>query len=424
VVNAVGYHYVYGHLPRLDNEENAVPESAKKLGVSLWASEDWSMDDGTWKNAHTLAGILNKMYIRDRITAMEIWCPFDGYYDNTGDYHSTGLFQADQPWSGHYRILPAVWAVAHFTQFTEPGWKYINSGCNYFDKPSGGNYTTLYNPATGDFTTIVYADSATRKKIVIRPEGRLSKPFLYVWKSDAESQFQLIKKIKPDSHNRFEVDIDPESIYTISTTTGQQKGSVKMQMPPAPFPIPYKEDFSAVPVRKNPRFFADIEGAFEVAADPVTKNKFLCQQITDPPINWTYSGGFKPLGPLTELGDVAWKDYALSVDVQIPGKGYAQIIARTGNLREYTEGYVLKLYHNGYWELLLNSHLILAAGQIGMKAGAWHQLELKCVGDSIEAQIDGQLLAGVRNNLVKSGMASLGSSWDRVKFDNLSIQKL
>jgi len=424
VVNAVGYHYVYGHLPRLDNEENPVPESAKQLGVSLWASEDWSMDDGTWKNAHVLAGILNKMYIRDRITAMEIWCPFDGYYDNTGDYHSTGLFQADQPWSGHYQVLPAVWAVAHFTQFTEPGWKYLNSGCNYFDKASGGNYTTLYNPATGDFSTIVYADSATKKKIEFHPEGRLSRQYLYVWKSDEQHQFQMIKKIKRDENNSFAVDIEPGSIYTISTLTGQQKGSVETAMPAAPFPIPYAEDFSGTPLRKNPRFFADIEGAFEVGADPVTKNKFLSQQITDPPINWTYSGGFKPLGPLTELGDIAWKDYALSADVQIPEKGYAEIIARMNGLREYTEGYVLKLHQNGYWELFLNSHLILASGYIEMKGKAWHQMKLKCVDDSIEALIDGHLLARVRNAVVKSGMVGLGSSWDRVKFDNLSIQKL
>jgi hypothetical protein len=220
------------------------------------------------------------------------------------------------------------------------------------------------------------------------------------------------------------VDIEPGSIYTISTLTGQQKGSVAAQMPAAPFPFPYAEDFSGTPIRKNPRFFADIEGAFEVEADPVTKNKFLSQQITDPPINWTYSGGFKPLGPLTELGDIAWKNYALSADVQIPGKGYAEIIARMNGLREYTEGYVLKLHYNGYWELFLNSHLILASGYIEMKGKAWHQLKLKCVDDSIEALIDGNPLTHVRNAVVKSGMVGLGSSWDRVKFDNLSIEKL
>ena len=42
----------------------------RALDASLWASEDWSAHDGSWENARLLAGILNKMYIRDRITAM------------------------------------------------------------------------------------------------------------------------------------------------------------------------------------------------------------------------------------------------------------------------------------------------------------------------------------------------------------------
>jgi galactosylceramidase len=422
MVNAVGYHYVYGHLPRMDNEEHPVPEDAKKLGVSLWASEDWSMYDGSWENAHILAGILNKMYIRDRITAMEIWCPIDGYYDNTGEYHSTGLFQADQPWSGHYQLMPAVWAVAHFTQFTRPGWKYIDGGCNYFDKPSGGNYSTLYDSATGDFSTIVYADSSTRAQLLIRPQGRLAKPFVYVWKSDEAQQFRLVGKVAL-ANGSYPVLIEPGCIYTISSTTGQQKGTVASEKPAAPFPIPYEEDFSGLPDGKNPRFFADIEGAFETETDPVTKNKLLTQQITDPPINWTYAGGFKPLGPLTELGDVSWRDYSVAVDVRIGRKGYGQIIARMNGLREYTEGYVLKLYHNGYWELLLNSHLILASGRIATKVGAWHRLKLDCRGDHIEALIDGKSLARVTDNQAKAGMVGLGCSWDRVQFDRLSIER-
>lgn len=423
IVSAVGYHYVYGHLPRMDNENHAVPQEAKDQGVSLWASEDWSMNDGSWKNAHVLAGILNKMYIRDRITAMELWCPFDGYYDNTGDYHSTGLFQADQPWSGHYNVLPAVWAVAHFTQFTEPGWKYINSGSRYFDKSSGGNYTSLYNTKTKDFTTIVYTDSITRKKMVFNLKGKLSKPYVYVWKSNEKSQFQMIQKIKV-VNNSFEIDIEPESIYTISSTTGQQKGAVETLLSPAAFPFPYAESFNSTPELKNPRFFADIEGAFEVGVDPATKNKFLMQQITEPPIDWTYAGGFKPLGPLTQLGDISWRNYSVSVDVQVPAKGYARIIARMNKLREFTEGFALKLYHDGHWELMLDSHLILASGKIEMKGRDWHNLKLKCIDDTIEVQLDGKVLANVVNDQAKEGLVGLGSSWHNVKFDNLQITKI
>ena len=182
IVDAVGYHYVFNHLPRLNHEENATTETAKSLaGISLWASEDWSMLNGNWKNAHVLAGILNKMYIRDRITAMQIWCPFDGYYDNTGEWKSTGLMQADQPWSGYYEVWPAVWATAHFTQFIEPGWRYIDEGCGFFNNWSGSNFTSLYDTLTHDFSTVRYTDSSELKTTIsISLEGMLSKPEVFL----------------------------------------------------------------------------------------------------------------------------------------------------------------------------------------------------------------------------------------------------
>ncbi len=182
IVNAVGYHYVFNHLPQLHNEAHAATEVAKELpNTSLWASEDWSMHDGSWKNAHVLAGILNKMYIRDRITAMQIWCPFDGYYDNTGEWYSTGLMQADQPWSGYYEVWPAIWATAHLTQFTEVGWRYIDEGCGFFNNWSGSNFTSLYDTLTHDFSTVRYTDSSELKTTIsISLEGMLSKPEVFL----------------------------------------------------------------------------------------------------------------------------------------------------------------------------------------------------------------------------------------------------
>ena len=63
VIDAVGYHYVCEHLPLMDHEDYAATDNAKNCGVPLWASEDWSMYDGSWKNAHILTGIFNKFYI-------------------------------------------------------------------------------------------------------------------------------------------------------------------------------------------------------------------------------------------------------------------------------------------------------------------------------------------------------------------------
>lgn len=52
--------------------------------------------------------------------------------------------------------------------------------------------------------------------------------------------------------------VQPESIYTISTTTGQAKGSTTMPPPPsAPFPSTYATDFDSVPTEGLGRYACD-----------------------------------------------------------------------------------------------------------------------------------------------------------------------
>ena len=146
-VEAVGYHYVNGREPwNIDqvSHRDTTPK-ARASGKQLWASEEWSMSGGTWDGtgAMFLARLINKLYIRDRICKTEIWCPIDSIYDGL-PWSDTGAMQADTPWSGHYTVWPAVWAVAHTTQFARPGWKYLDGGCGQIDpKTWKGTYVTL-----------------------------------------------------------------------------------------------------------------------------------------------------------------------------------------------------------------------------------------------------------------------------------------
>ena len=101
--------------------------------------------------ARIVARLMNKLYTRDRITKFEIWCPIDSIYDQIiwGD---TGAMQADTPWCGHYTVWPAVWAVAHTTQFAEPGWVYIDRpAVNSTAKPGVAATwpSAIRTPATG-----------------------------------------------------------------------------------------------------------------------------------------------------------------------------------------------------------------------------------------------------------------------------------
>ena len=123
----------------------------------LWASEEWSQSGGKWdgKGALYLARLINKLYTRDRITKYEIWCPIDSIYDQI-IWADTGSMQADTPWCGHYAVWPAVWAVAHTTQFAEPGWVYLDEACGQLDPQTWrGSHVALRDPKTGDWSLIV-----------------------------------------------------------------------------------------------------------------------------------------------------------------------------------------------------------------------------------------------------------------------------
>jgi len=47
------------------------------------------------------------------------------------------------------------------------------------------------------------------------------------------------------SGGNFTAHLDPDTILTLSTSTGQQKGSYGDVSPSKPFPIPYKDDFES-----------------------------------------------------------------------------------------------------------------------------------------------------------------------------------
>ena len=67
----------------------------------------------------------------------------------------SGLVAATDPFGGHYDITPPVWAMAHTTQFTAPGWTLfpVGSGSGYLAK--GGTYVRYMSPAGGQFTIVI-----------------------------------------------------------------------------------------------------------------------------------------------------------------------------------------------------------------------------------------------------------------------------
>ena len=123
-------------------------------------------------------------YIIGGITKTITWSLITSYYENLA-LPNSGLMKADSPWSGYYEVEPALWAVAHTTQFAQPGWHYVNgTGCGLL-QDSTISYVTLVSPlSVNDFSIIVEAiDLKTTTSITFKLPKGLNANSLSVWRS-------------------------------------------------------------------------------------------------------------------------------------------------------------------------------------------------------------------------------------------------
>lgn len=416
LIDAVGYHYVDGREPwEIDQKAGRdATEKAKESGKPLWASEEWSQSGEEWggKGAIYLARLMNKLYTRDRITKYEIWSPFDGIY-NQIIWANTGALQADSPWDGHYTVWPAVWALAHTTQFAEPGWKYMNQACGQFDSDTWrGSHVALQNPKTGDWSVILV--TGEKKNVKLNVGAGLNSGPVHVWKSTGEDQFIEQETLKLENGS-LEIDLEADAIYTLTSTTGQKKGSYGTPPERKPFPFPYTENFDNYSYGQTPRYFSDQKGTFEICRSP-KGGICLTQIVPKQGILW-YNNWL--LKPHSLFGDGKWQDYAIEGDVLITG-GDVEIGGRYAERSKL--GFRLILTSDGRWQLNWQ-YSALASGQIEkFKPSDWHNLRLEMRGDQITGIIDGKTIATVTDNSGLKGMAFIASTYDRNLFDNIHVE--
>lgn len=416
-VEAVGYHYINGREPwDIDQEsKRETTELAGRSGKPLWASEDWSMSGKEWdgRGAMFVARLINKFYIRDRITKTELWCPIDSIYEGL-PWSDTGAMQADQPWSGHYAVWPAVWAVAHTTQFAEPGWKYVDGGCGRLDpKTWKGSYVTLKDPATGDWSMVVCTDGPAAMRVKVA-DG-LKSGTVRVWKSDASEQFKMIQEIAPEG-GEYRIEMGGTAIYTLTTTTGQRKGRSERAIPEAKaFPMPYRDDFEAYEAGATPKYFSDQKGTFEVVS--AEGGKRLKQIVPMNGIMWEYMK--KVIKPYTVIGDQGWTDYRVSAEVKLAG-GDVELGGRFKDQNKLSYRFILA--KDGKWRLNYQDKTLASGAVAGFDAAKWHGMRLEFRGDAIAGAIDGKEVARAKDGTVGNGMAVLASTYDGNLFDDVAIE--
>lgn len=418
LIDAVGYHYIDGREPWVIDQKAGRHASAKakQSGKPLWASEEWSQSGEEWggKGALYLARLINKLYIYDRITKYQIWSPFDGIY-NQIIWANTGAMQADSPWDGHYTVWPAVWALAHTTQFAEPGWVYMDDACGQFDTTTWrGSYVAMRNPKTGDWSVVMVTGDKHKVKLAMG-EG-LKVDSVYVWKSNEKDQFIQQNTLK--LNNGFlEIELEKDAIYTLTSTTGQVKGSYINVPERKAFPFPYTENFDSYSYGETPRYLSDQKGTFETCKSP---NGGICltQIVPEQGILW-YNNWL--LKPHTLFGDLNWYNYSIECDVLIAG-GDVEIGGRYADRNKL--GFRWILTRDGRWQLNWQ-YTTLASGQIeNFKPSDWHHIRLAMNGEQITGFVNNQKLATVSDKSYVKGMAFIASTYDRNLFDNMQVLPL
>ncbi|WJJ97766.1 hypothetical protein [Algibacter luteus] len=418
VIEAVGYHYVTGREfteDMVDGRGRPTTAKAKASGRPLWASEDWSWTGKDWGGAGALnlARIYNKFYIRDKITKTLIWAPIGSIYKSV-TWDKAGAMKANSPWSGYYEVWPTIWATAHTTQFAEANdWQYLDEACGLFDASTyKGSCVTMKNKNSSDWSMIICTEEHETIEVAI--EKGLSNTLVNVWKSSEKEQFVQLESIKP-KNGLFTIKLDPKCIYSLTTTTGQQKGQYSIPEE-TPFPFPYKEDYEDRKVGDLPKYHSDQTGSFEIVQKEDGTN---CLKQINPEQGYDWMRVYRRsnIKPNTLVGDVTWTNFTCSVDVFIEG-GNVELGGRVQG--SYLKGYRLMLEKNGNWTLVFDKQTLGQGSVENFDANIWHKLELTFMDKEIEAFVDGHSITKVSHDK-KSGYVMLGSSYDGNLFDNLEV---
>lgn len=404
---AKAIHGIGAHYPQYKSTPEAV-----QTGKPLYASEDVSKP-GDWANAAHYAHAFNRNYIEGRMTKTVFWSLIASYYGHL-DFPNCGPMLANEPWSGHYEVQPAIWITAHTTQFAQPGWRYLDTACALL--PDDGSYVTLLSPNRTDYSVVI--ETVTAKKpqpLALRVDPRLSQQPLAVWRTTQERQFERLPDL-PLRSGTLALTLEPGAVYSLTTTRGQQKGEAPVP-PAAAFPLPYTDDFEQGTPGRLPNYFSDQEGAFEIALRPEGKGQCLFQAVTQKGIPWLR----KFLWPYTLIGPAEFKDTSVSCEARVVKQGSVGLGGRIQKSKaSLVPGYWLEVSTENRWTLKAHERL-LAEGEAPFAADQWHTLELRLAGDQITVVIDQKTIRTVTDATYPGGTCGLMSGWNQAYFDHFKI---
>ncbi|XP_078455270.1 galactocerebrosidase-like [Lampetra planeri] len=435
-ISVIGAHY-----PGTNSTVDAV-----RTGKVLWSSEDFStFNDET--GAGCWARILNQNYVNGNMTSTISWNLVASYYGSL-PFGRDGLMTAEEPWSGFYSVDGPIWISAHTTQFTRPGWHYLQADGHL---KAGGSYVALTD-GNGNLT-IVIETMTHNHSVCIRPPlppftvspqnvtFRLTGSFahvasLQVWHSRLDFTgmpsvlFQPLPPIKVDKGS-FTLSLDVDEVYTFTTLLTGNRGSYPRPPASQPFPSIYNDSFDvATPLFSEAPNFADQTGVFELfrnLSDPGPHVFTMRQVITTRPITWAEDAK----QPITVIGNHNWSDVLVSCDVFMEdaeqgGVFIAGRVNKAGNDISFARGVFFWIFANGTFALTndLAGRFVLMSGTAPTKPWTWYTMTLSLQGDSVVAVVENQLVMTQEKIIMPTrGWVAIGThTFQNAQFDNFYVQ--
>jgi galactosylceramidase len=392
----------------------AVTAAAIATGKPIWDTEEHAYFAGYTCEQAIAHDVCANYVTNSKVTKTLFWYLIEAYYSVEQFTNQTSSV-ANQPWSGHYQINPGLWGYAHFNQFADLTWSFIDAACGKVN--GGGTYVTLKSPTNSDFSVIIETQSGSGGTLNFTISGGLptTKP-LCVWMSNSSNQFVKQADITP-VNGAFSITVAGNSIYSLSTTTGQQKGTFSTAIPAsASFPVPYYENYDHYTGDGKlwgylPYYQCDICGVFEIANSPTGTGKCLRQVLSQKANSWA-----PEWAPFTLIGNTIGTNYEISADVYFDGSGgWAGVMGRvnqTGTYGCYPRGYYFHLASNGAWGLYYANGAAgdgtsLATGMATLTGTGWHNVKLQMSGSTLTGLIENKQVCNVTNSQSGNGVAGL-----------------
>jgi hypothetical protein len=440
-----------------------VSAAARASGKPLWGNELGRMDAGVQQGCVVpCASAMDRAFVREyidaRVTAAMEWPAIDSMPAVVLPYENRGLVTADQPWSGSYQVNAMTWAIAQITQFIWPpnagnprGWRYINSACGFLQgNRINGSYITLVRGSGNEWSTIIETTAGVTQpqqaSFTVTGGNGLAGKTVHVWSSNfnptttSPAQWFVQQPNITPVNGKFTLTIQPGYVYSLTTTTGQGKGTATGP-PAAPLQLPYSNNLSAGADGEATMLAAE-DGAFELAPCDTPDGSTTCtkQTAVGKPVLW--DPGVTGRHPYAIIGS-NWSNYVVSVDAMVPRAGSAGLLGRyhavsapQGTFDGYifdvnTDGtFTLKVSHGGaavYTEsgqrqVTPPRIVTLARGPASFQPGTWHTLSLSLSGSTITAELDGTVLASLSDSSFTRGLPGIEvGGWYPAYFSNLNV---